>query len=439
MRPIERSPPAQEPEPTLRMPAPGGQATVVMKRAQPQAAPHAGLELQRLVAGVNPLLGAAATLLALAEQLRNTATHDDPAGLRGQLLQQVAQFESAAAARGVARPKVTAARYLLCSFLDEVIAATPWGEASAERSLLQEFHEERSGADKAFQLLERLGQDAADNADLLELFYVCLRLGFEGRYRAVPEGRAQLDAIATRVLEVVRPSAATPARARSLSEPDQGIAHQRLLAPALVPPWLLALLAGGVLLGLVLLLGARLESMAQPVFRRLLALPTALQLQPRADTVARARLAPRLQAEIAQGALAVRDEALRSVVTLPADALFVPGSARIEPGQLALLLRVAQALGETLKDAPGQVAVIGHSDDVAVASLQFPSAWHLSHERARAVLARLVEHGIAPQRLRAEGRADAEPLVRQKDAAARASNRRVEIELRLARPEAPAP
>jgi type VI secretion system protein ImpK len=416
------------------MPAPGGQATVVMKRPSVPAAPHAGLELQRLVAGVNPLLGAASTLLALAERLRHTGAHDDPAHLRRQLLQQVAEFEAAAGASGVPRPKVTAARYLLCSFLDEVIDATPWGATSGERSLLQEFHDERSGADKSFQLLERLGQDPEDNADLLELFYVCLRLGFEGRYRGASDGRAQLEAIAARVLEVVRPRQVS-AGARHLSDPQQGVSPQRHLEVTVLPLWLLALLTGGVLLAVFLFVGRRLDALTQPVFRPLVALPQALHIE-RGNATARARLAPLLQADLAQGSLGVRDEALRSVVTLPADALFVAGSANVEAGQRALLQRVAQALNQVLQGAPGQVAVLGHTDDAPAASLQFPSGWHLSHERARAVMAQLVQLGVPASRLRAEGRADVEPLQPNVDAAARARNRRIEIELSLARPDA---
>jgi len=429
-----RSPPIQDPEPTLRMPTPGGQATVVMKREPAPVAPHAGLQLQRLVAGVNPLLGAASTLLALAERLRQTGTHDDPADLRRQLLEQVAAFEAAAGAGGVARPKVTAARYLLCSFLDEVIDATPWGAASGERTLLQEFHEERSGADKSFQLLERLGQDPVDNADLLELFYVCLRLGFEGRYRGTSDDRVQLEAIAARVLEVVRPGQAS-ALARGLSAPAQGVAPQRHLEVTVLPLWLLALLTGGVLLGVFLFVGTRLDALAQPVFRQLLALPQSLRIE-RGNAAARPRLAPLLQADVAQGALAVRDEALRSVITLPADPLFVAGSANVEATQRALLQRVAQAVSQVLQGAPGQVAVLGHTDDAPAASLQFPSGWHLSHERARAVMAQMVQLGVPASRLRAEGRADVEPLQPNVDAAARARNRRIEIELRLARPDA---
>src|SRR5687767_9225577 len=91
----------QEFDPPLRMPAPGGQATVVMRRTPARsAAPSARVELQRLVAGINPLLGAAATLLALVEELRSTTARDDPPGLRLLLLDQIAEFEALAGASG---------------------------------------------------------------------------------------------------------------------------------------------------------------------------------------------------------------------------------------------------------------------------------------------------------------------------------------------------
>jgi type VI secretion system protein ImpK len=423
----------QDPERTILMPAPGGQATVVMKRpaAAGPAMPSAGLELQRLVAGINPLVGAASTLLALVAQLRSTTSHDDPAALRLQLLAWIAEFEALAGAKGVPRPKITAARYLLCTFIDEVIAQTPWGAGGtwAERNLLQEFHEERWGGEKSFQLLERLGQDAATNADLLELFYVCLRLGFEGRYRGLPDGLVQLDAIAARVLEEIRP-AKVAASARTLAVHWHGVATPGHRDVSVLPLWVLLALTAGLVLGIFLVFNGRLDDLARPVFRQIHALPMALRVD-RSEAAAKPRLAPLLQADIGRGAIQVRDEALRSVVTLPADALFVPGSARVEPRQLDLLARVAQAL----KDTPGQIAVIGHTDSAPVSSPQFPSNWHLSHERARAVLAVLAQQGARADRLRAEGRADVEPLVPNSTAAERARNRRIEIELRLPRPD----
>ena len=420
-----------EPERTLLMPAPGGQPTVVMKRPSARASlpRSAGVELQRMVAGINPLLGAAATLLALLEQLRTTTVHDDPARLRELLLEQIAEFEASAAVSGVPRPKVTAARYLLCTLIDEVIEKTPWGAGGAGRSLLQEFHEERSGGEKAFQLLERLGQDAPANADLLELFYICLRLGFEGRYRDVVNGRAQLDAIAARVLEVIRP-APQPAGVRRLAVHGQGVATRGHRDVPVLPLWVLAALTAGLVVAIFLVVIGRLDDLAQPIFRQLHALPMALQVE-RNQAAAKPRLAPLLQADIGRGAIQVRDEAQRSVLTLASDSLFVPGSAQLQSQQLDLLAHVAQAL----KGTAGQIAIIGHTDNVPVSSLQFPSNWHLSHERARAVLAALAQQGAPAQRLRAEGRADVEPLVPNQSAAERARNRRIEIELRLPRPD----
>ena len=76
-----------------------------------------------------------------------------------------------------------------------------------------------------------------------------------------------------------------------------------------------------------------------------------------------------------------------------------------------------------------------NTDDQPVVSPQFPSSWHLTRERALAVQAALVQYGMRAGRSRAEGRADAEPLAPNADEAQRARNRRIEIELRLLRPD----
>jgi type VI secretion system protein ImpK len=421
---------AQGYEPTLLIPAPGGQATVAMKRAAAVPA-QPSVDLQRLVAGINPLLEAAGTLLALVPQLRVTVSHADPEGLRRQLLlDHIARFESLAGARGVPRPKVTAARYVLCSFIDEVVCQTPWGGGSGwdRRTLLQEFHEERWGGDKAFQLLERLSQDVETNADLLELFYVCLRLGFEGRYRERSDGRAQLEVIAGRVLEMIHP-AHQAALARTLSPRWEGVAV-RQSGLTVLPWWVMVVGSAGLLLALWLVLGARLEAAAQPVFREIHTVPLALRVQ-RTETAGKPRLAPLLKDDVARGAVQVIDEPMRSVVRVPADGWFVPGSAKLVPEQGGVLQRIAA----TLAAVPGHVAVIGHTDDQPVVSPQFPSSWHLTRERALAVQAALVQFGMPAGRSRAEGRADAEPLAPNTDEAQRARNRRIEIELRLLRPD----
>ena len=79
----------------------------------------------------------------------------------------------------------------------------------------------------------------------------------------------------------------------------------------------------------------------------------------------------------------------------------------------------------------------GHTDNVPVSSLQFPSSWHLTRERANAVAAVLAQRGVRSDRVRAEGLADAEPRGSNATPAERARNRRIEIVLQLPRPDAP--
>jgi type VI secretion system protein ImpK len=145
---------------------------------------------------------------------------------------------------------------------------------------------------------------------------------------------------------------------------------------------------------------------------------------------ARPRLAQFLQSDIKAGLVAVRDEVDRSVVTIRGDGAFAPGSATLLAEREALMGRIADALAQVI----GNVIVTGHTDSQPIArSARFPSNWHLSEARAQTVRDLLVGHQVAAERVRAEGRADAEPLVANDTAGNRALNRRVEITLLVGR------
>ena len=418
-------------ERTLLIPRPGGRAGPTKAGRSPSGTAHPGATLQRLVAGINPLLVAAGPLLALQAQLRATTAHNDRPGLQRQLLGLIGEFEESARASGVSRPQVIAARYLLCTFIDEAIAATPWGAnpPPGTKGLLHEFHDEESGADKVFELLDRLSADAEANAPLLELFYVCVALGLQGRYANLPNGRAELDALAARLLERVRPTL-LHTDARTLSQHWSG-ETRRAPGFAVVPLWIAVVVGAALVLACVMWLSSRLSRQAEPLLQQLHDVRRSLAVAPAVAAVAKPRLAPLLADDLNAGAIEVSDEAQRSVATLSADALFVPGTAQLQVQQRDRMRRIAQALARL----PGRVEVVGHTDDQPLESLRFPSNWHLSRERAQAVAAALVEAGIPATRVRAEGRAETEPRVPNDTPAARARNRRVEVQLLLPRPE----
>ncbi len=94
--------------------------------------------------------------------------------------------------------------------------------------------------------------------------------------------------------------------------------------------------------------------------------------------------------------------------------IFAPGSARIVAEAEPLLDRVAQ-LVTLLGNSNYSVEVEGHTDDVPINTVQFPSNWELSSQRASAVVRFLISRGVKPDRMVAIGYADTRPKVPHRD------------------------
>ncbi len=78
------------------------------------------------------------------------------------------------------------------------------------------------------------------------------------------------------------------------------------------------------------------------------------------------------------------------------------------------------------------MVITGHTDSQPIHSARFPSNWHLSQERATSVLRLMSKTVTDPGRMKAEGRADSEPLAPNDTPANRSLNRRVEVILKVA-------
>ena len=126
-------------------------------------------------AGINPLLQAATPLLLAGPALRAMPRHANPQLLRDSLVQSVQRVEGDARAKGLPNEQVIAARYVLCTFVDECAASTPWGTGMwASQSLLGTFHNEAWGGEKVFQLMAKLAENVPAQRNLLELLHVVL-------------------------------------------------------------------------------------------------------------------------------------------------------------------------------------------------------------------------------------------------------------------------
>jgi type VI secretion system protein ImpK len=423
--------------------APGGAPGAPGRGAPPQGgAAHAGgprvdagggkeapLALDALMsASLNPLVSAASPLLSAAPRIRAMVQHPNPAGLKDALADGVRKFEAQARAEGLPNEQVIAARYVLCTLLDESAASTPWGGSGvwANQSLLVLFHNETWGGEKVFQLMSKLAENVPANRNLLELMYVVLAFGFEGRYRVLNDGKAQLESLRARLSQMLRGNRTDGDR--TLSPRWEGVPAKVARLRDGVPMWVLASLAGLVLLGVYLGLSFSLNGQSDGVFATLQGLDVKaapITAAPPPTPAAVPRLATFLKPEVEQGLVQVRDLSDRSIVIIKGDGFFEPGSSVIADRTKPLLARIAAGLQAT----PGTVLITGHTDNTPIRTLRYPSNWHLSQDRANAVKSLLADSGVKPERMRAEGKADAEPVESNATPAGRARNRRVEITL----------
>jgi type VI secretion system protein ImpK len=426
-----RPEPEQDPDATMMVPTPGGRRaaprpTEAVPREPSQSAPPLAASLPG--SGLNPLVLAANPLLALVVPLRTTAQPPDLQQLRERLALAVKTFEEQARAAHIPVEAIAAARYVLCTLLDETIAGTAWGSGVwGTRSLLVAFHNEASGGEKVFLILQRLSQDPRANLNLLELMYLCLSLGLEGRYRMQERGQEQLATLRERLLQLI---------AKERGGFDADLSPQwrgDLVAPVSalnqVPLWVMAAGACVLLLAVQLVCSVLLNRASDPVFAGLSQIRVARAAPLAAPAPAPApalpsRIAGFLAPDIAKGLVTVLETAERCSITLRGDGMFGAGSAELA-GQFAPLLA---RIGDALQTLPGKVVVTGHTDNTRPGlSARFPSNYDLSKARAAGVMTVLAGRAGPPARYSVEGRGDTEPQAANDTPANRARNRRVDI------------
>ena len=132
---------------------------------------------------------------------------------------------------------------MLCTALDEAITTKPWSARLdwTKNSLLIIFHNETSGGEKLFQLLDKLSRNPARHINVLELVYVCLSLGYEGKYRVLQRGLSELDAIRNSLYQQIRMIRGE--QQKDLAINWQSVTPGRQKLPLYVPVWLIVMMA----------------------------------------------------------------------------------------------------------------------------------------------------------------------------------------------------
>ena len=408
------------------------------------AAPRLAGEAEALPkVGPSPLAAAASPLLQILARLANSGVSGQPQvdELRERALRALRAFETDARESGATAEEIRAAHYVLCAALDDVVLSMPWGAQSswAQKSLVSTFHQEVRSGERVFDLLTGMQKDPGRYKGALEITYLALSLGLQGKYRLMPRGAAELDRVREGLYQLLQQLRGNYERElsphwRGVDAPHRGMSRS-------VPAWVAFALALFLLGGGWYYLSDRLGAQAEGLSDRMAALPPGALPSidrtappqppapppPAPPTAARRDALPTLRQflapEIAQGLVTVEGDAQRILVRIRGRGMFPSASSTVAPGFRDLLRRI----GEALKTEPGRVLVQGHSDNQPIRSVRFPNNFALSQARAQEAGTIIIAANGEAGRFTIEGKADAEPIASNATAEGREANRRIEV------------
>jgi len=436
MSPSDPFPEFGDDDRTIIRPSPGGRRRQMPVRSPAEFSGPA-IEGRNFRAGdlegSNPLISCSFALLSLVTKLRDLPQHNAISELQQRLAGEIKNFENRTLQKGVSRNQVDIAKHFLCSLIDETVLNTPWGNSSdwANNSLSSLFFKEVWGGEKFFQILDHLKQQPAQYLNLLEFAYLCLNLGFEGKYRSTDNGAQALEKERQALYLLVQ-------RFKGDSAPElsihwQGMRDQHNPLSRYVPFWVLVVVAGALLMLVYMGYALVIRGTTDGVYDELIAMAQKVEETQPIQTlrpVQRQKLSPALTdrfrkllaGEIARNRVEVLDGPILRIFNS-----FPSGRARIKEDFRPLLAKIAREL----QNDTTRIMVIGHTDNQKIKfSARFKSNWHLSLARAQNAANILNENGALGKRVSFEGMADKDPIAPNNTKKNRALNRRIDIHIR---------
>lgn len=103
---------------------------------------------------------------------------------------------------------ITRFRYCLCVFIDEMVMRNPSFMDSfySSSSLSIRFFKEPSGGNKFFGIMDKWLENPAKHRDMLEFIYVCLILGYQGKFSVEEECEHKLYLLMENLASAVAPT-----------------------------------------------------------------------------------------------------------------------------------------------------------------------------------------------------------------------------------------
>lgn len=145
----------------------------------------------------NPFISVATPLFRELLEIQNSdksALNMDQ--IRSDFISKINIYNDLALEYKIDNMEILVSRYILCTFIDEILSVIFSDDDSwFNKSLLSVFHNEAYGGENFFHLMDKFLKTPANYINILELMYVCLSLGFLGKYRIINRGEMEVSNI----------------------------------------------------------------------------------------------------------------------------------------------------------------------------------------------------------------------------------------------------
>jgi type VI secretion system protein ImpK len=201
-------------------------------------------------------------LLAFALQLKRSSDPGDAEMMRQKIDEQFRALETKARQSDVPQEDVQQAKYAIAAFIDEMILTSSWAlkESWADKPLQLAYFNDFSAGEEFYNKIDTLR--GAKRNNVLEVYYLCLALGFRGKFVDL-QGMEKKKVLMDTMLREMRGPAPAPGAA-TLSpnwQPPDAL-------PGIVknfPAWFVAAACGLFIILLFILLSTLLGSSAERV------------------------------------------------------------------------------------------------------------------------------------------------------------------------------
>ena len=143
------------------------------------------LDLTKTLGGAKDLQGLCTDLFLIVIRMREAEDLGEPASLRKLIGYYLDLFEKNCKAIGIQSESIRDSKYALVALIDETVLSVPGicRDYWFTRPLQLDLFGDNIAGEEFYNKLQKMMLEIEVKKDVLEIYYICLSLGFEGRYK----------------------------------------------------------------------------------------------------------------------------------------------------------------------------------------------------------------------------------------------------------------